>query len=46
LERGDEWKAQIATASPEPFRGYATALHRQLAQAIRALDPLDVTKLG
>ena len=45
-ERDDEWKAQIATASLDPFRGYATALHQQLPHAVRVLDPFHVTKLG
>jgi len=45
-ERDDDWKAQIATASLDPFRGYATALSQQLPQAVRVLDPFHVTKLG
>jgi transposase len=45
-ERDDQWKAQIATASLDPFRGYATALNQQLPQAVRVLDPFHVTKLG
>src|SRR6476469_9891387 len=45
-ERDDEWKAQIATASLDPFRGYATALNQQLPHAVRVLDPFHVTKLG
>ena len=45
-ERDDDWKAQIATASLDPFRGYATALNQQLQQAVRVLDPFHVTKLG
>jgi transposase len=45
-ERDDEWKAKIATASLDPFRGYATALNQQLPQAVRVLDPFHVTKLG
>ena len=36
-ERDDEWKAQIATASLDPFRGYATALNQQLPHAVRVL---------
>ena len=40
------WRAQIATASLDPFRGYATALNQQLPQAVRVLDPFHVTKLG
>jgi transposase len=38
-ERDDQWKAQIATASLDPFRGYATALNQQLPQTVRVLDP-------
>jgi transposase len=45
-ERDDQWKAQIATASLDPFRGYASALKQQLPQAVRVLDPFHVTKLG
>jgi len=45
-ERDDDWKAQIATASLDSFRGYATALHQQLPQAVRVLDPFHVSKLG
>jgi hypothetical protein len=46
-ERGHEFKAQIATASLDPFRGYATALNQQLPKAVRVLDPFfHVTKLG
>jgi transposase len=45
-ERDDKWKTQIATASPDPFRGYATALNQQLPQTVRVLDPFHVTKLG
>jgi transposase len=44
--RDTAWKAQITTASLDPFRGYATALARQLPDAIRVLDPFHVTKLG
>ena len=45
-ERDHAWRAQIATASLDPFRGYATALNQQLPQAVRVLDPFHVTKLG
>jgi transposase len=38
-ERDHKWKAQIATASLDPFRGYATALNQRLPQAVRVLDP-------
>lgn len=45
-ERADQGKAQITTASPDPFRGYATALNQQLPQVLRVLAPFHVTKLG
>ncbi len=40
------WKAQIATASLDPFRGYATALTTSLPQAVRVLDAFHVVRLG
>jgi transposase len=45
-DRDDQWKAAVATASLDPFRGYATALTTQLPDAIRVLDPFHVVKLG
>jgi transposase len=45
-ERDEQWKARVATASLDPFRGYATALSRQLPQAVRVLDPFHVSKLA
>jgi transposase len=45
-DRDEGWTAQISTASLDPFRGYATALARQLPDAIRVLDPFHVTRLG
>ena len=36
----------MATASLDPFRGYATALTSQLPDAVRVLDPFHVVKLG
>jgi transposase len=45
-ERDEDWKAQVTTASLDPFRGYATALAAQLPGAIRVLDPFHITKLG
>ena len=45
-DRTDDWKAAVATASLDPFRGYATALTTQLPDAIRVLDPFHVVKLG
>jgi transposase len=44
--RDEGGKTQIATASLDPFRGYATALARQLPGAVRVLDPFHITKLG
>jgi transposase len=41
-----DWKDAITTASLDPFRGYATALARQLPDAVRVLDPFHVVKLG
>ena len=45
-DRDQPWKAQIATASLDPFRGYATALATHLPDVIRVLDPFHVVKLG
>jgi transposase len=45
-QRPPQWTAQIVTASLDPFRGYATALHRQLPEAVRVLDPFHVTGLA
>jgi transposase len=45
-ERAPEWKATVATASLDPFRGYANALTTQLPDAVRVLDPFHVVKLG
>jgi transposase len=40
------WRAQVTTASLDPFRGYATALRRQLPDAVRVLDPFHVVRLA
>ncbi|MCV7247990.1 ISL3 family transposase [Mycobacterium koreense] len=45
-DRDSDWKDQVATASLDPFRGYATALANQLPDTVRVLDPFHVTKLG
>jgi len=45
-DRTEDWKAAVATASLDPFRGYATALTTQLPDATRVLDPFHVVKLG
>jgi transposase len=44
--RDDDWRAGIATASLDPFRGYASALKRHVPQAVRVLDPFHVVRLG
>ena len=44
--RDEQWKAAISTASLDPFRGYASALGRQLPDAVRVLDPFHVVRLG
>jgi len=45
-ERDADWRAAVATASLDPFRGYATALSSQLPDAVRVLDPFHVVRLG
>jgi transposase len=45
-ERDQAWRAGIATASLDPFRGYATALTAQLPGAVRVLDPFHVVRLA
>ncbi len=45
-ERDANWRAAVATASLDPFRGYATALSSQLPDAVRVLDPFHVVRLG
>jgi transposase len=45
-ERDSDWRAAVATASLDPFRGYATALTSQLPDAVRVLDPFHVVRLG
>jgi transposase len=45
-ERDTDWRAAVATASLDPFRGYATALTSQLPDAVRVLDPFHVVRLG
>jgi transposase len=45
-EQDPVWRAGIATASLDPFRGYATALNTELPQAVRVLDPFHVVRLG
>lgn len=45
-ERDDAWRAAVAVAALDPFRGYATALHTSLPHVIRVLDAFHVTRLG
>ncbi len=40
------WRAQIRTASLDPYRGYATALTHSLPDAVRVLDAFHVVRLG
>jgi transposase len=44
--RDQPWRQRVATASLDPFRGYATALSSQLPDAVRVLDPFHVVKLA
>jgi len=46
LARDDGWRAGIAVAALDPFRGYATALSATLPHATRVLDCFHVVKLG
>jgi transposase len=45
-DRDQAWRTGIATASLDPFRGYATALTTQLPEAVRVLDPFHVVRLA
>jgi transposase len=45
-DRDQAWRAGIATASLDPFRGYATALSNQLPGAVRVLDPFHVVRVA
>ena len=40
------WRAGVAVAALDPFRGYATALRTHLPGATRVLDAFHVTRLG
>lgn len=40
------WRAQVTTASLDPFRGYATGLRTSLPEAVRVLDAFHVVRLG
>ena len=45
-ERDQAWRAGIATASLDPFRGYANAIRDELPDSIAVLDAFHVVKLG
>lgn len=45
-EQPTTWCEQVATASLDPFRGYATALAAHLPDAVRVLDPFHVVRLA
>jgi transposase len=44
--RDQAWRDGIGVAALDPFRGYATALHTTLPDAVRVLDAFHVVKLG
>jgi len=44
--REQAWRDRIMVAALDPFRGYATALHTELPDAVRVLDAFHVVKLG
>lgn len=44
--REQRWREQIAFATLDPFRGYATALRTELPHAVRVLDVFHVVRLG
>jgi transposase len=45
-DRHPAWRAGIAVAALDPYRGYATALRRVLGTAVRVLDAFHVVRLG
>src|SRR3712207_2445402 len=45
-QREPGWRASIAAASLDPYRGYAAALRTGLPTAVRVLDAFHVTRLG
>lgn len=45
-EREDRWRAAVAFAALDPFRGYGTALAHALPDAIRVLDAFHCVKLA
>jgi len=40
------WRAGVAAAALDPYRGYASALRTHLPHAVRVLDAFHVTRLG
>jgi transposase len=44
--RDPAWRAGIATAALDPYRGYASALRTALPDAVRVLDTFHVVRLG
>jgi transposase len=45
-DRDTAWRAGITTASLDQFRGYATALTREIPGAVRVLDPFHMVRLA
>jgi transposase len=45
-QRDPGWRAAVAAASLDPYRGYASALRTRLPGAVRVLDSFHVTRLG
>jgi transposase len=45
-EREPTWRAGIATAALDPYRGYASALRGGLPHAVRVLDAFHAVRLG
>lgn len=44
--QSEAWRANVRAAALDPFRGYATALHTGLPDAVRVLDAFHVVKVG
>jgi transposase len=45
-EREPAWRADIATAALDPYRGYASALRSGLPHTVRVLDAFHTVRLG
>jgi transposase len=45
-QREPDWRAAVAAASLDRYRGYASALRTGLPEAVRVLDAFHVTRLG